>query len=194
MLLIVMTVEAGDRWYSPGHEMAWKKLRETDEATGFRRSFARYYQLPNGKEKGFDITEVGETVSVLAFTAAGEVILVEQFRPGPEKTLLEPPGGLVDPGEEPIVAAQRELLEETGYAPWGHLHYVSSIYLGAYVEGVKHFYVALLCQKVAEPNFDEGEFATTRLMPLDEFRRWLRSSQAVETGGLYQALDFLEEL
>ncbi len=55
-------------------------------------------------------------VVVLAITAAKEVVMVRQYRHGTEKIHLELPGGLIDPGDpSPIVAAQRELLEETGY-------------------------------------------------------------------------------
>jgi ADP-ribose pyrophosphatase len=55
-------------------------------------------------------------VVVLAITTAKEVVMVRQYRHGTEKIHLELPGGLIDPGDpSPIAAAQRELLEETGY-------------------------------------------------------------------------------
>ncbi|MGQ0663481.1 MAG: NUDIX hydrolase [Pseudomonadota bacterium] len=54
-------------------------------------------------------------VSVLAETPAGDVILVEQFRPALETTTLELPGGLLGPGEDPAACAARELAEETGF-------------------------------------------------------------------------------
>lgn len=54
-------------------------------------------------------------VNVVPLTADDRVVFVRQWRFGVEATTLEIPGGLVDPGEEPIVAAARELAEETGY-------------------------------------------------------------------------------
>ena len=55
-------------------------------------------------------------VVVLALTAKQEVIMVHQYRHGTEEVHLELPGGLVDPDDSsPLQAAQRELLEETGY-------------------------------------------------------------------------------
>lgn len=43
------------------------------------------------------------------------VYLVEQYRPGADKNILEIPAGLIDKGEQPICAAYRELSEETGF-------------------------------------------------------------------------------
>ena len=52
---------------------------------------------------------------ILPITADGNAVLVRQYRHGSQRVTLEIPGGLVDPGEDPAVAALRECLEETGY-------------------------------------------------------------------------------
>jgi ADP-ribose pyrophosphatase len=54
-------------------------------------------------------------VVILALTPDGRVLLVEQFRPAIERMSLELPAGLVDPNEDALATAARELLEETGY-------------------------------------------------------------------------------
>ena len=54
-------------------------------------------------------------VNVLARTSDRRYVFVEQYRHGTDAVTLEIPGGLIDPGEEPLAAAIRELREESGY-------------------------------------------------------------------------------
>lgn len=54
-------------------------------------------------------------VNAVAITTDGELVLVRQHRWGIDAATLEIPGGAVDAGEDPAVAAARELLEESGY-------------------------------------------------------------------------------
>ena len=54
-------------------------------------------------------------VMILALTEDNEIILVQQFRPAPEKITLELPSGEIAKAETPQEAAARELYEETGY-------------------------------------------------------------------------------
>jgi hypothetical protein len=56
-----------------------------------------------------------DSVVVLAQTVAGEFILVSQFRPPQGRATLELPSGYFSRREDPLLAARRELLEETGY-------------------------------------------------------------------------------
>ncbi len=64
----------------------------------------------------FFVLSPRDWVNVIPLTPEGEVVLIEQFRHGTETVTLEIPGGMVDPEDaSPIVAARRELIEETGY-------------------------------------------------------------------------------
>jgi len=65
-------------------------------------------------------------VQIIPLTASREVVMVRQYRHGPSGFVLEIPGGLVDDGEDPAVAAARECLEETGYRT-GELHSLGSL-------------------------------------------------------------------
>lgn len=70
----------------------------------------------HGREHAFYRLHSTDWVNVVPLTAAGEVVLVRQFRAGIAEETLEIPGGMVDAGETPAVAGLRELREETGYA------------------------------------------------------------------------------
>lgn len=55
-------------------------------------------------------------VVIIPVTDNVELIIIRQFRPALNSYVIELPAGLVDPGEDYISAAKRELLEETGYS------------------------------------------------------------------------------
>ncbi|WP_169305312.1 NUDIX hydrolase [Coraliomargarita akajimensis] len=52
---------------------------------------------------------------MIARTVEGELVMIRQFRWGADELTWEFPGGIVDEGEDPVVAGVRELREETGY-------------------------------------------------------------------------------
>jgi ADP-ribose pyrophosphatase len=54
-------------------------------------------------------------VQLIPLTRANEIVMVRQYRHGASEFVLEIPGGIVDAGEDPAVAAARECFEETGY-------------------------------------------------------------------------------
>ena len=66
-------------------------------------------------EGDFYVLNTNDWVNVIALTPKEEIILVRQFRYGSKEQSLEPPGGVVEKGEDPLIAGLRELQEETGY-------------------------------------------------------------------------------
>ncbi len=65
-------------------------------------------------ENGIEIADSPGAVAIVAVNAADRVLLVRQDRPATGGELLEIPAGLIEPGEEPLGTARRELREETG--------------------------------------------------------------------------------
>jgi 8-oxo-dGTP pyrophosphatase MutT (NUDIX family) len=97
-------------------------------------------------------------VVVLALTAEQEVIMVNQYRHGTEAVHLELPGGLVDPDEpSPLQAAQRELLEETGYGSRDFRLMGECFPQPAILSNKCHFYLARDAEFQQAPALDEGE-------------------------------------
>jgi len=120
--------------------------------------------LPNGIELSeYHVLEHPDWVAVVCLTEDGKMLMVEQYRYAVDRVSLEMPAGVIDDGEDPLVAAKRELLEETGYEAddW--------MFLGRCAQdpsrqtNFAYFYVARNARKVAEQTLDESEQLTIRL-------------------------------
>lgn len=72
-------------------------------------------RLPSGLELEVELVEHPGAVAVAALDQAGRMLLVRQFRPALGDWTLELPAGALEPGEDPVRAAARELEEETGH-------------------------------------------------------------------------------
>lgn len=95
--------------------------------------------------------------NVLARTAAGRFLCLRQFKYAVNGVSLAPVGGYLEPGEDPLQAAQRELREETGYAAneWHALgHRVVDSNRGA---GTAHFFLALNAEPKCARRADDLE-------------------------------------
>ncbi|MBT4722926.1 NUDIX hydrolase [Candidatus Falkowbacteria bacterium] len=150
------------------------------------------YRLQDGQESDFYIKKEGPATAILAFTKDKKVILVKQYRPGPNEILHELPGGIVDQDESPEEAAQRELLEETGYQ--GLIRHVSHVYDCAYSTMKRYCVVIDECERVQEQNLDKTEFAEVSLISLMGFRDLLKSGRMTDVEVGYIGLDHLELL
>ena len=73
--------------------------------------------LPNGRKSTREIIEHPGAVVMLAENSQKQLIMVRQFRKAIEDVLLELPAGTLEPNEEIIDCARRELEEETGFRP-----------------------------------------------------------------------------
>ena len=73
-----------------------------------------YVQLPDGRERGYDLVEHGDSVTILPIDNKGQIYFVTQYRVGSDSLLLELPAGVLEDGEDPIETARREIREEIG--------------------------------------------------------------------------------
>ena len=81
----------------------------------FTTAFVDGTNPQTGATKRFSLIDSVDWVNVIALTADDRVVLLRQFRAGAAQVCLEIPGGMIEPGEDPIPAGARELAEETGY-------------------------------------------------------------------------------
>lgn len=168
----------------------WEEVSREEIFSKYGRGIEKVdFKMPNGEISDFYIKKESVFVATLAITKDQKIILVKQFRPGPKEILNELPGGYVDKGETPLQAAERELLEETGYK--GNAEFVTSIIGDGYSTMKKNCVVVTDCEKVSEQKLEEGEFTEVLLMPLSEFRELLRSGKSSDVEVGYIGLDFL---
>jgi ADP-ribose pyrophosphatase len=115
--------------------------------------------------------------NVVAVTPDDEVVLVWQYRFGTGRLSLEIPGGVIDAGEEPIVATARELREETGYVA-DSLEPLVTVEPNPAIQGNRCFtFVARGARPVAATQFDEQEELETVLVPASRIADLLDGGQ-----------------
>ena len=94
--------------------------------------------------------------------------MIEQYRHGIEDFTLEIPGGMIDKNEEPIEAAKRELLEETGYESDSIVALGRSRPNPAIQNNWIYHFAARNCRLVSKPKFDEHESIAAKFVSIDD--------------------------
>ena len=169
---------------------AWSRIGADRTAyDGFVKVLHRTFRLPSGRTTVWDLLDVPATVTVLALTTDRQVVCVRQFRPGPERRVLSLPGGLVDPGEELIDAAARELREETGHAA-ARIEIVAATHGNSRTQP-SYAAVAHDCELLHDQELDDLEDCEVVLLSLAELRQRLRRGELSATEQTYLALDRL---
>ena len=147
----------------------------------FKRRFQR---ISDGVEGDFFVLDTNDWVNVLAITPEEELVLVRQFRYGSQEFSLEPPGGVIEKDEDPIVAGIRELAEETGYVGQQAQIIGNARPNAAILSNKCHFVLLKDAQKTAELNFDQHEELITELHPLRNLRQMVTEQKITHSIGL----------
>jgi len=175
----------------------WKRVEPTIVTkVGYRTLVEKTFILPDGKTSSYTTIdfEGREAVAVLAITADKKVLVARQFRTGPEMVMDELPGGFVDAGETPDVAAARELHEETGYEP-GTLTFLGTANYDGYSNTKRHCFLATDCvlsQKPAQP--EDLEFIDVTRISIDQLIRNAQAGNMTDPGAVLMAYDTLMKL
>jgi ADP-ribose pyrophosphatase len=128
-----------------------------------------------GKEHTFYVIESPDWVNILPITADNHVVLIRQYRHGNDEITLEVPGGMVDAGEEPQTAAERELREETGYASDDVIYSGNVAPNPALFNNTCYSFVARNARLVGAQAFDGTEDIAVELVPLADIPALIRN-------------------
>ncbi len=162
---------------------------------GWRNIVHKTFMRPDGIEADYaTIGKIGSAApAIIALTTDNQVIVAEQFRPGPERIFLELPGGALEAGETEQQAVERELLEETGYKV-GSITFLGNVYKDAYTNTVWHYYLARDCVDTGSQQLDDGEFVTTKLISIDELIDNAKSGMMSDTSAVLLAYEELQKI
>jgi ADP-ribose pyrophosphatase len=124
---------------------------------------------------GFHRIVLPEYALVVPVTPDGRFVMVREFKQGPGEICLNAPAGGLHPGESPLDGAQRELLEETGYAS-DHWEALGTFALdGSTGCGRGHLFLARGAMRVTAPRLDEMEDIDVVLLDEPALRAALRA-------------------
>ena len=149
----------------------WTTLDRRVEFSGgpIREIVRETVQLPDGRIiHDFYTARMGDYALVYAVTTEGKVLVLRQYKHGLGRVCLTFPGGYVAPGEDPAVAAERELLEETGYRG-GKLTSLGSFVTNANQGcNTAHLFRVDGCQRECDPDSgDLEEMELTQFEPVE---------------------------
>ena len=127
-----------------------------------------WVRAPDGHEQAFEYTLHPGAAAVIPILDDGRLVMERQWRYAMNRSFLEFPAGKLHPGEDPLRAIQRELIEETGYRArqWARLGEMHPVI--AYSTEVIHLFAARDLQ-LGEAAREEGECLEIVLVTLEEF-------------------------
>ena len=170
-----------------------KRIEGVEAYTGhFLKVQSDQVRLPNGQTATREYIRHPGAVVILPIMDDGTVLLERQFRYPLNRIFIEFPAGKIDPHEDPLDCAKRELREETGYTArkW---QFVCTIHNAiAYADEHLEIYLARgLVAGEAAP--DEGEFLEVFTAPVSDLLTWVREGKVTDVKTIIGAF-WLEKL
>jgi ADP-ribose pyrophosphatase len=136
--------------------------------------------LPDGAVSSREYINHPGAVAVLAILDNGNLVMERQYRYAPQREFIELPAGKIDQGEDILVCAKRELLEETGYVASEWIHLSTAWPCIGYADERMEYFLArgLVYQG---HRLDDGEFLEVFELSLTEAIKWIRLGKINES-------------
>ncbi|GAB4286354.1 MAG: hypothetical protein Kow0081_4360 [Candidatus Dojkabacteria bacterium] len=122
-------------------------------------------EMYDGSYKTFEILKRPDTAVLIPVTKDKKIIIIKEAQPGKDPVFAFP-GGRLEPKEDPIFAAKRELLEETGYGS-ETLSLFKAVTPLTKIDWVIYYFIAKDCVDTGEQDLDFGENITIKLIDFE---------------------------
>jgi 8-oxo-dGTP pyrophosphatase MutT (NUDIX family) len=137
-----------------------------------------HVKLPTGAEiQDFYILEYPDFCNVIAITKEGQFVLERQYRHAQQITGYEIPAGCVEPGEDAMEGAKRELYEETGYSGGEWRHFMTISPNPGACTNYSHTFLAIGVEKVSTQHLEESEDISIELFSEEEVFEMLQRGE-----------------
>lgn len=148
-----------------------EKIKRIDRSLVYKGAWISMYtdsmSFANGNAANWDFIHHNGAAAMVAEEEDGHIVMIRQWRPGAESEILELPAGGMNPGEEPMAAAVRELREETGALCEEAKPLIMIQPSPAYNDEKVHIFYCKVTG-YAELELDENEYVTIERYSLDE--------------------------
>ncbi|PIS38959.1 MAG: hypothetical protein COT34_00965 [Candidatus Nealsonbacteria bacterium CG08_land_8_20_14_0_20_43_11] len=154
--------------------MPWKEVETKWHPLGHGKSWGRRTVMtPKGEIDEHILFGGTDWAVALAITAKIEVVAIRQYRAAQLGYEIELPGGKIEPGQDDLQTALRELREETGYAPQGEIVRLAKAHANtAACVADCHPFLALNCRQDGQKNLEPTGDIEIKLIPLKEWLKW----------------------
>jgi len=151
-------------------------------------------QLPDGRIMDeYYVLEYPTFINVIAITKDDEMVLVRQYRHGLGRTCFELVAGCVEEGEDPMVAAQRELLEETGFSGDEWTETMCYSCNASAMNNLSHSYLAVGVERTDTQHLDANEDIEVYTFPKDEVHQMLLRGDFMQASMIAPLYKFFAE-
>ena len=138
-------------------------------------------ELPNGKRiPTWYIYDFPDWINVIAITKDGKFLMESQYRHGIGQTCYELCAGVVEKGEDPMDAAKRELLEETGFGGGEWSHFMTLSPNPTNHSNWSHTFLAVGVEPVEKRHLEDTEDIDTYLLTREQVMELLSNGEIVQ--------------
>lgn len=135
--------------------------------------------LPDGQQAVREYLTHPGAVAIVALLDDGRVLLERQYRYPIAKACIEIPAGKLDPNENPLLCAQRELAEETGYTAkkWSYIRRIHPV-----ISYSTEFIDIYLAEDLVpgDRHLDEEEFLDVFAASLEQLIAWVEEGEITD--------------